>query len=248
MWCRKFYSGVAVESGTCQAGSLDHDHCLTPSEGNELSCGTIAHCPSASSSSGGQCDRCATILAQDWNQEIRLSEHFVVCLRCFPNLEPRTCDSAPCFHVLTSFWQDNLATTIPIYTREITSTTTTTTTATATSTTSSSATSLTTTSLTGTTATFTLTTVTATSHTTSSQTTVTTVTTTTVTATMEAPAQLEGCVVLSVSDADLFAESSDAKEAFRKTLAQAAGDGVEPEYVQENLRVQEVQRFGWHLR
>eukprot|EP00913_Durusdinium_trenchii_P003286 g3041.t1 len=223
MWCRKFYSGVAVESGTCQAGSLDHDHCLTPSEGNELSCGTIAHCPSASSSSGGQCDRCATILAQDWNQEIRLT----IWPQRFLSTQGKS-------RALQRRRQ------LPQKASRIN--------AEATSTTSSSATSLTTTSLTGTTATFTLTTVTATSHTTSSQTTVTTVTTTTVTATMEAPAQLEGCVVLSVSDADLFAESSDAKEAFRKTLAQAAGDGVEPEYVQENLRVQEVQRFGWHLR
>eukprot|EP00913_Durusdinium_trenchii_P014021 g13166.t1 len=238
-WCRKFYGGVAIESGTCQAGALEHDHCLTPREGNELSCGTIAHCPSASNSSGGQCDRCATVLAEDWNQEIRLSGH--------------------CFDVRTVFaWQDNLATTIPIYTSFITSTTfltVTSTTATATSITSSSVTSTTmslttTASLTGTTATVTLTTVTATTVTatstsTSSQTqtlsttTRTTVTTTTVTATVEAPAQLEGCIGLSVSDADLFAESSDAKEAFRKTLAQAAGDGVEPEYVQENPRVQE---------
>ncbi|CAK8986439.1 unnamed protein product [Durusdinium trenchii] len=170
-WCRKFYGGVAIESGTCQAGALEHDHCLTPREGNELSCGTIAHCPSASNSSGGQCDRCATVLAEDWNQEIRLSGDLRwapfgateaeelqlagydisvvdecgvellklgrVPMQMGKSYDVQECCSSNWYSwiiqnelvpremvaISISTWQDNLATTIPIYTSFITSTT-----------------------------------------------------------------------------------------------------------------------------
>lgn len=48
-----------------------------------------------------------------------------------------------------------------------------------------------------------------------------------------APAQLAGCMGLSVSDASRFANSPDAIEAVRQMLARAAGELVRPTYVQD---------------
>ncbi|CAJ1384942.1 unnamed protein product, partial [Effrenium voratum] len=61
----------------------------------------------------------------------------------------------------------------------------------------------------------------------------TSITTTTITSTMQAPASLEGCLGLSVSDAGAFTNSEDGRGALRNMLARAAGEDVQPEYVQD---------------
>ncbi|CAL1162593.1 unnamed protein product, partial [Cladocopium goreaui] len=136
--------------------------------------------------------------------------------------------------------QDNLATTIPIFERTTTTSTTLTISVTVTSSTTRTSSSFTESSMT-TTSTW------------------TSLTTTTVTVTEEAPATVEGCMTLSVSDAGVFAESSDAKEAIREMVSRVAA--VEAQYVQdirtyagescpgarrlEQRRLQEAMRFDY---
>eukprot|EP00435_Cladocopium_sp_Y103_P040757 s533_g11.t1 len=130
-----------------------------------------------------------------------------------------------------SAWQENLATTIPIFERTTTTSTTMTVTSSSTSTSTSSNSW-------------------------------TTVSTSTVTASEEASAMVEGCMTLSVSDAALFAESLDAKEAIRKMVSKVAA--VHPLYVQdirtyagescpgarrlEQRRLQEAMRFDYVIK
>eukprot|EP00435_Cladocopium_sp_Y103_P049387 s533_g14.t2 len=263
-WCRKYHAGVPVESATCQAGSLEHDHCLTKVDSADVTCGgetSSAFCVASAAQSGStSCDRCATVIMEDWNQEIYLSgeirwapfgstEAEELLLEAYKVSAIDECGSelavlgevsvksgirygaveccagdwylfilareyiprAVTALAISSF-QANLATTIPIFERTTTTSTTLTISFTVTSSTTSTSSSFTETSMTSTS-------------------TWTTLTTTTVTVTEEAPATVEGCMTLSVSDAALFAESSDAKEAIRKMVSRVAA--VDAQYVQD---------------
>eukprot|EP00913_Durusdinium_trenchii_P017222 g16195.t1 len=71
-WCRKLYGGVCVASEACEAENLEHDQCFIPVPDSNNTCGTRV-CPSSSLSSGGSCRSCATLVLEDWNQDVVLS-------------------------------------------------------------------------------------------------------------------------------------------------------------------------------
>ncbi|CAL1159857.1 unnamed protein product [Cladocopium goreaui] len=267
-------------------------HCLTKVDSADVTCGaetSSAFCVASAAQSGStSCDRCATVIMEDWNQEIYLSgeirwapfgsteaeelllEGYKVSAidECGSELvvlgevsvksgirygAVECCAGDWYLFILAreyvpravtalaiSSLQDNLATTIPIFERTTTTSTTLTISITVTSSTTRTSSSFTESSMT-TTSTW------------------TSLTTTTVTVTEEAPATVEGCMTLSVSDAGVFAESSDAKEAIRKMVSRVAA--VEAQYVQdirtyagescpgarrlEQRRLQEAMRFDY---